>query len=300
MPSAVISIGMPAFNCEETLAIAIRSILNQSYHNWELLVMEDGSSDRTLEVARNFSDPRISILTDRLHKGLVPRLNQAVAMSCGKYFARMDADDIAYPERLKLQIEYLERHPDVDLLGCEMLVFKDYGVAQGCRRAPGTHEEICKHPSDGFRLGHPTWMGRTLWFRAHPYDATAIRAEDQVLLLRCYASSRFACLPEILCGYREDKIALAKILRGRYGFARAAFGECLGRNGYFSAIVGLSRQCGKAFLDTLAVVTGLHYKVLPHRARALDLASQRRWAEVWSQLHDDLPERTQWDGDTCA
>ena len=119
----LVSIGLPTFNCEKTLAIAIRSILNQTYGNWELLLMEDGSSDRTLEVARSFSDPRISVFTDHSHKGRVPRLNQAVAMSRGEYFARMDADDVAYPERLERQAEYLAWHPDIDLLGCGILVF---------------------------------------------------------------------------------------------------------------------------------------------------------------------------------
>src|SRR5215472_3881837 len=93
----LVSIGMPTFNCERTLAIAIRSILNQTYDNWQLLLMDDGSTDRTLEVARGFADPRISVLTDHSHKGLVPRLNQAVEMSQGEYFARMDGDDVAYP-----------------------------------------------------------------------------------------------------------------------------------------------------------------------------------------------------------
>src|SRR5262245_7924035 len=73
----LVSIGMPVFNCEKTLAIAIRSILNQTYDNWELLLMDDGSIDRTLDVARSFDDPRISVVTDHSHKGLVPRLNQA-------------------------------------------------------------------------------------------------------------------------------------------------------------------------------------------------------------------------------
>lgn len=253
----LVSIGMPAFNCEQKLAVAIRSILNQTYDNWELLLMEDGSSDRTLEVARSFADPRISVLTDYLHKGLVPRLNQAIEMSRGEYFARMDADDVAYPERLDRQVEYLERHPEIDLLGCGMLVFKGDGVAVGRRLVAETHEEICRRPADGFYIGHPTWMGRTPWFCAHPYDAKAIRAEDQVLLLRSYSTSCFACLPEILCGYREDRLVLRKILRSRYRFAMVAFGECVEGRRYFSATGLVLRHCGKAFLDTLAIATGL-------------------------------------------
>jgi glycosyltransferase involved in cell wall biosynthesis len=282
----LVSVGLPAFNCEDTLAVAIRSILNQTYDNWELLLMEDGSSDRTLEVAQSFSDPRICVFADPSHKGIVPRLNQAVAISRGEYFARMDSDDLAYPERLERQVAYLEGHAEIDLLGCGMLVFKGNGIAMGSRMVAETHEEICGRPWDGFPIGHPTWIGRTRWFRAHPYDAKAVRAEDQVLLLRSYSTSCFACLPEILLGYREDKLVLGKILRSRYGFATAAFGECFEREGYLSAVAAVSRQFGKAFLDTLAIATGLKYILLAHRARSLNPASLERWATVWSQLQD--------------
>ncbi|MGC2331283.1 MAG: glycosyltransferase family 2 protein [Candidatus Acidiferrales bacterium] len=286
MPSPLVSIGLPAFNCEKTLAVMIRSILNQTYGNWELLLIEDGSSDRTLEVAQEFSDPRISVFTDRSHKGLVSRLNQAVAMGRGKYFARMDADDVAYPERLERQVEYQEEHPEIDLLGCGMLVFKGDGVAVGQRPTPETHEEICQRPSDGFYIGHPTWMGRMEWFRAHPYDAKAIRAEDQVLLLRSYSTSRFACLSEVLCGYREERLDLGKILCGRYSFAAAVFKESFEHKNYFTAIAAALRHFGKAFLDILAIATGFNYVFLRHRARPLDPASLQNWSEVWSQVKD--------------
>lgn len=284
--SPLVSIGMPIFNCEKTLEVAIRSIVNQAYSNWELLLIDDGSSDRSQEVARSFSDPRVSVFTDYSHKGLVPRLNQAVAMSRGKYFARIDADDVAYPERLQHQVKYLERHPEIDLLGCGMLVFKGDGFAVGSRPAPESHEEICQRPSDGFCIGHPTWMGRTSWFRAHPYDAKAVRAEDQVLLLRSYSTSCFACLPEILCGYREDRLILGNILRGRYEFAAAAFRESFEREAYFIAIAAVLRQFGKTFVDILAITTGLNYLLLAHRARSLSPASLQRWAEVWSRVKD--------------
>jgi glycosyltransferase involved in cell wall biosynthesis len=281
-----VSIGMPVYNCEKTLTTAIRSILNQSYDNWELLLMEDGSSDRTLEVARSFSDPRISVFTNHSHKGLVPRLNQAVAMSRGQYFARMDGDDVAYPERLERQVEYLDRHSEIDLLGCSMLVFKDDGVAVGCRPVPETHLEICQRPSNGFYIGHPTWMGRTSWFRTHPYDAKSVRAEDQVLLLGSYLTSCFACLPEILCGYRENRLVLGKILRGRYSFATAVFKQSIELDAYFTAIAAVLRQFWKACVDTFVITTGLNYLVLAHRARSLNPACRQRWAEVWSQLQD--------------
>jgi glycosyltransferase involved in cell wall biosynthesis len=288
----VVSIGMPVFNCEKTLAIAIRSILNQTYGNWQLLLMDDGSTDRTLEVARSFDDPRISVLSDHSHKGLVPRLNQAIEMSRGEYFARMDGDDVAYPERLERQTKYLEQHPEVDLLGCGMLVFKGDGVAVGSRSVPETHEEICQRPAAGFCIGHPTWMGRTAWFRAHPYDASAIHTEDQVLLLKSYLTSCFACLPKILCGYQEDRLVLRKILRARYGFTAAVLREFFERGEYFTAAGAMLRQFVKAFVDVFAITTGLDYLVLRHRARSLDQVNLQQWAEVWSRVRDAHPQAT--------
>jgi glycosyltransferase involved in cell wall biosynthesis len=283
----LISIGMPAFNCKRTLALAIRSILKQSYQNWELLVVEDGSSDETVEVARSFSDSRIRVMSDGRHKGLVARLNQAVAASRGRYFARMDADDVAYPERLEHQVEFLERHPEVHLLGCGMLVFRDNGAAQGCRVSPRSHEELCREPTDGFAIGHPTWMGRTRWFEAHPYDSAAVLSEDQVLLLRAFENSQFACLPEILCGYRENRLVLRKILIGRCGFAKAAIRKLVGRREYFTAAGTVLKQFAKAIVDVIAVSTGLDYRVLAHRARPLRADDLRRWTEVWSELQHE-------------
>jgi glycosyltransferase involved in cell wall biosynthesis len=282
---------MPAFNCAETLAVAIRSILSQSYENWELLVVEDGSSDRTLEVARSFSDPRISVLFDHAHKGLVPRLNQAVTASHGEYFARMDADDVAYPERLKRQVEHLQQHPEVDLLGCPMLMFKDDGVAFGCRPMPENHEEICQQPSSGFRIAHATLMGRVSWFRAHPYDPGAPCAEDYDLFLRSYTTSRFACLCEILYGCREDRLLLRKILVGRYGVVKAGAREFASHRKYFTAAGAVLKQFAKAQVDVFAVLTGLDYRVLAHRARPLHADDQQRWTEVWSELQHETEGR---------
>ncbi len=291
----LVSIGMPAFNCEETLSVAIHSILNQTYDNWELLVMEDGSTDRTMELARSFSDPRIRVSTENSHRGLVPRLNQAVEMSRGEYFARMDADDVAYPERLERQVEYFQRHPEVDLLGCRMLMFRGNGVAFGCRPTPETHEEICRLPSNGIRIAHATLVGRTSWFRAHPYDPNTPRAEDQVLLLKSYSTSHFACLPEILYGCREDRLLLRKILVGRYGFASGALSEFFRRRKYCAAAGAVLKQLGKAPVDVFAVITGLNYRVLAHRARPLHQENLQRWSEVWSDLyeaaHSEFPEK---------
>jgi glycosyltransferase involved in cell wall biosynthesis len=142
MESPLVTVGMGVRNCEHTLGPAIASIINQTFQNWELLVIDDGSSDATMSLASSFNDPRIItisdgiIVLDRKHHGLPGRLNQAVKLARGKYFARMDGDDIAYPERFRRQVDFLEVNSDVDLLATAMIVFKDDGTVLGCRPVP--------------------------------------------------------------------------------------------------------------------------------------------------------------------
>jgi glycosyltransferase involved in cell wall biosynthesis len=171
----LVSIAMPVRNCERTVRRAVNSILRQSLSNWELLLLDDGSTDGTLEIARSICDPRIRLFADGQQMGLVPRLNEAVRLAEGNLLARMDGDDVAFPDRLRRQVEFLDEHPEVDLAGCGVLVFRSGGEVLGKRSVVETHEKICRRPWAGFPLGHPTWMGRIEWFRLHPYDPAAIR-----------------------------------------------------------------------------------------------------------------------------
>jgi hypothetical protein len=134
----------------------------------------------------------------------------------------MDQDDVAYPSRLERQVEFLERNPNVDLAGTKAIVFRDEGHPVGLFPFRATHAEICAHPWNGFYLPHPTWMGRIEWFRRHRYTMPeVVRAEDQDLLLRTYDCSRFACVDEILFGYRKAPLLLGKLWTARINLARA-------------------------------------------------------------------------------
>ncbi len=280
----IVSIGMPIFNCEKTVTTAIRSILNQTFKDWELLLVDDGSKDRTLEVAHSFRDSRISVVTDHAHRGIAYRLNQAIELSRGIYFARMDSDDVAYPDRLALQVEYLKKHPKIDLLGCAMLVFKSDGRVVGIRPAPETHEQICRRPSSGFLIGHPTWIGYTSWFRRHRYRLEAIRTEDQDLLLRTFQTSQFAALGEILLGYREDSLSFKKILTGRLHFTGSRFRDAISSDQYFGAAACILEQLSKTAIEAIAVGTGLDYALLWHRAFPADEVAKKKWSQLWSEM----------------
>lgn len=116
--SPILSVILPIFNGEKFLAPAIQSILDQTFTDFELIAIDDGSTDNSLRILQDFQkiDSRILIIT-RENKGLVYSLNEGITVSRGKYIARMDADDISFPQRFFLQYEYMEKNPDVVLLG---------------------------------------------------------------------------------------------------------------------------------------------------------------------------------------
>ena len=263
----------------------MRSILNQTYGRWELLILEDGSSDGTLQIVRSFSDSRIKVFSDGIPQGIVPRLNQAIDLGRGEYFARMDGDDVAYPERLTKQVEFMGKHPEVDVLGGQMLIFKGSGIPIGRRHAPMRHHEICRKPTDGFPMSHPTFLGKAAFLRQYRYRLVALLCEDQDLLLRSYRDNCFANLPEILCGYREERIDLKKIATARCAYSRILFHTFAQQRRIDLAMRAVTMQAAKMLLDVAAVSTGLNYRLLRHRASPITAQERDEWLQVWSAVN---------------
>lgn len=287
----LVSIGMPVRNCQATLPLALKSVQTQTYSNWELFLIDDGSSDRTIKALGEISDPRIIIHSDGQFRGITARLNQAIDMARGKYFARMDGDDIAYPDRLDRQVDYLETHPSVDLVGSQVMVFRNGGTPLGKRAVPESHDAICKKPLAGYSIPHPTYMGRKEWFRRYKYRWEAKRCEDQDMLVRSYRFSRFANVPIILLGYREDRIDLRKVLTGRRFWSRRLFHEFMKQKRPDLAVRGYLEQVAKGILDCTAVLTGLNYRLLQHRAMPISEAERSEWYKVWVQINGMRAEK---------
>jgi glycosyltransferase involved in cell wall biosynthesis len=280
MNAPLVSIAMPFFNAEHTIGASVRSILLQSHQNWELLLCDDGSTDAGREVARAFDDPRIVLWGDRQRLQLGARLNQCIEHARGDYVARMDADDIAYPRRLEKQLRFLESHPDVDLTGGWAVLFADAGAPVGKRADPAAHRQIARRPLYSFKLIHPTFMGKTSWFRRYRYRADAIRCEDHDLLFRACAGSRFANLPEIVLGYRQGAIDLRKCLRSRWMWSRCA-GQYLDRAGRLRVgAVEVLKSCR----DILAVAARADTAWLRSRYAALTEEELREWRQVWDSV----------------
>lgn len=243
----VLTVALPVFNGGNVLEQAVRSVLNQSWSNWELLLLDDGSTDNAIERLAFLNDPRIVVVRDGRNRGLASRLNQAIDMAKGEYFARMDHDDISHQERFLRQITFLNAHPHIDLLATQCLTMDECGRLVGRLPCLVNHVDICRRPWQGFYMAHPSWMGRTEWFRRHFYqDPAPYCCEDQELLLRAHYSSVFHTLPENLLSYRvRNRTAWKKLFLTRVSMCKMKILHFLGRkelaNVFLSLIVDLAR-----------------------------------------------------------
>ncbi len=279
----LVTIALPAFNAEKTIRIALASIRAQTYTNWELLVLDDGSTDNTAQIVKGIGDDRIQLIADGQNRGLPVRLNQAIDLAKGELFARLDADDVAYPERLQKQVGYLLSHPDVDLLASGMMVFSEGGHPVGLYPSRTSHEEICADPKSGFYVAHPTWMGRVRWFRNWRYDPLCRKAQDQDILLRAYRTSRYAALAEPLVGYRREHISVRKSVLGRFYFSRAIVKVTRNEGSLVVAVPAILMQIAKGVIDAIAIASGLERYFLRHRAQPHLPEQAETWKSVWAQ-----------------
>jgi glycosyltransferase involved in cell wall biosynthesis len=283
MPHPVITIAMPFFNSAATLELAIRSLLNQSYDNFELLLCDDGSDDQSLAIARSFDDPRIICWSDGKRRRLAARLNECIDRARGIYFARMDADDIAYPDRLVHQLAFLVSHPGMDLCGASVMVFGKRGRPLWRFSPEIDHAGIVKSPLRGFPLWHPVWMGRIVWFRRWRYEESAWLAQDQELLLRSYRYSVFANLPRILLGYRKEQISLRKLLRYKLLHIRYVRNQPWDR-GPGQSLQLLFVSMARFAANCAAALAGSERRLGHQAAREPSAAELVEWNALWMVL----------------
>jgi glycosyltransferase involved in cell wall biosynthesis len=284
MNNPAITIAMPFFNSAATLELAIRSLLNQSYGDFELLLCDDGSDDQGLAIARSFSDPRVICWSDGRRLRLAARLNECIDRARGRYLARMDADDIAYPHRLERQMAFLVAHAEIDLCAAGAMVFGKYGRPLW-RFNPATDQDgITRSPFRGFPLWHPLWMGRIEWFRRWRYEESAWLAQDQELLLRSYRVSRFANLPQVLLGYRRERITLKKLLRYKLLHIQYVCKQPGGSPGGWQTLQLLGISAARFAANCVAVSGGFEHRMGHQAAQAPSAAEIAEWRTLWNLL----------------
>jgi glycosyltransferase involved in cell wall biosynthesis len=284
MRNPVVTIAMPFFNSAPTLELAIRSLLHQSYGDFELLLCDDGSDDNGLAIARTFRDPRLICWGDGQRRRLAARLNECIDRARGLYLARMDADDIAYPDRLARQLAFLVDHAEVDLCGAGAMVFGKGGRPLWRFRPAGEHVRIIRSPFRGFPLWHPVWMGRIEWFRRWRYEESAWLAQDQELLLRSYRSSRFANLPQVLLGYRRERASLKKLLRYKLLLIKYVCEQPDGGPGGWQKTQLLMVSAARFAVNCLAMLGGSEQRMGHQDAEVPSAAEIAEWRSLWTLL----------------
>lgn len=201
----VVSVLMPVYNARLYLRRTVDSILAQTFTDFEFIIIDDGSTDGSTEILRRYaaSDARIRLVS-RPNTGYVVALNEAIGLAGGRYLARMDADDLAMPDRLALQARFLDEHPDHVLIGgvCDFIDEEDRFLRRSMTIFG--NEENQRHALKGSTtLIHPTWMmRRDAVAKVGLYDPSLMPAEDIDLMLRLGEIGRIDNLPQILLRYR--------------------------------------------------------------------------------------------------
>jgi glycosyltransferase involved in cell wall biosynthesis len=192
-----VTIGIPFFDEERFLEAAVRSILAQTFGDFELILVDDGSRDGSLALARSFSDPRIAVLSDGVRRGLPARLNQIAGMARGEIVARMDADDVSHPSRLARQLAVLDGDPTCSAVGSWAGLIDEreetFAVVEAAPALATPQSAL-----DRGLIPHASMVARRGWLLANPYDETLTRAEDRDLWCRTVGTARFEAVPEPL------------------------------------------------------------------------------------------------------
>lgn len=195
-----ITVLMPVFNCEVYIQQAIDSILQQSYEDFELLIIDDASTDQTVSFIKKYTDARIQLIEKPLNTGYTNSLNYGLTVAKGKYVARMDGDDISLPERFAQQVAYLESNPDVVLCGTAYKILgNDKKIS-----IPEDHENIKLTLLKGNCIAHPTVMIRKKGLDEFSiiYDTTKEPSEDYDLWVRLLSIGKLHNIQDVLLEYR--------------------------------------------------------------------------------------------------
>lgn len=204
-----ISVIMPVYNVEAYVGDAIESIINQTFIDWELIIVNDGSSDATAEKVRQYTDKRI-VFIDNLHNKKKPAcLNQAIAIARGDYFAIMDGDDISTIDRLERQYEYMESHIEILACGCQI---KRFGNSETAVKWPTEYEDIYLGLLNGCIFNFPL-IRMSIYQKYNLSFDENMLAEDYLMWIKLANLGEIVALPDVLYLYRthEKQISITNL-----------------------------------------------------------------------------------------
>lgn len=218
-----VSIIMGIYNCADTLPKCIDSILEQTFEDWELLMCDDGSSDSTFKVAKEYEkrDPRIRVIKNPRNRGLAYSLNQLIKISQGKFVARLDGDDYCAPDRLEKQVEFLEKNRDYHIVGSNMTLFNEEGIwgERKMLEKPGKKAFLLSVP-----FAHPTIMVYKRCLErvgGYTVEKATLRCEDLDLYAKLYSVGYKGYNLQMPLYYFKEDHSAYKRRRYKYRFDEA-------------------------------------------------------------------------------
>jgi glycosyltransferase involved in cell wall biosynthesis len=265
-----ITVMIPVFNREKYLGPAIESILAQTFKDFELLLIDDGSSDGSLAIMKSYSDPRIRVVRNDRNLGIPKTRNRALELARGEYTALLDSDDTACPDRLAKQAAFLDRHPDHAMVGGFYRLMDEAGrPLKKVKKQPLAAAEIQAYQLFRGCLYNRTTMGRTAIMRELRYNEDCPVCEDYDLFVRLAEHHKLANLPEILAHGRQHG---GRIIRERAALVKAKNLEIMGP------------QLDKLGIDFTDADLERHFFLTPKRSgggRFRPDAAYLAWAADW-------------------
>jgi len=197
-----ITVGIPFYNCQDTLADAIRSVFAQTFQDWQLVLVDDGSSDGSLQIANSLSDSRVRVFSDGVNKGIGARRKQMVDLAQSEYIAWQDADDLMHSDRLERQLAFLEANPGVHIVDCWCYLIDPDDNVTGLQRSDPAEPSLIEMVKRPLMINGCS-LARLEMYRAFQFDNSMRRTEDWDLWIRAIEHCSFAHLEQPLY-YRRD------------------------------------------------------------------------------------------------
>ncbi len=270
MDSPVISIICAFYNTGPKLLDMIKSIYSQTFSDWELILLNDGSTDDSLQIAKSVNDVKIHVYDNGCNLGRAASRNQLVKLAKGQYIALMDADDMSATTRLQKQYELLQSNLQLDVVGTGICYPNNSDIPVGQWIPSIKHDVICANPERTFGICHGSIMARKEWFGLFPYNSKIKLAEDYDLFLSAYKQSKFGNVPEPLYYYRLDpSYNLKKQLHSRYCVAKVLFYHYRKNEQWNKIITCWLVQFVKALITVVMFVLGQRSKLMSKRYNKL-------------------------------
>lgn len=271
----LISVVMPVFNGEKYIQSAIDSILIQTFSNFEFIIIDDASVDNTANLIHLYTDSRVILLQNERNIGNYPSRNRGMNIARGRYICVMDADDIAFSERLETQFNYLETHPELLAVGSDFVFFPDYHRAGVFKN----FETLLIAFLNNNRVLHPSLMIRTeTMITLGGYNEKYVYSSDYDLLCRILLKGKVENIPDVLMMYRWHKSQISQL----HKIEQAKFADAVRRQ-YHKAFI----NCYKTSKQSLVSLSDVSF---PEIGQAICYYTYARYTKdtTYQKMADDI------------